>query len=631
MINFKQVITDANTEYIYSVDVGALENAFASVEELLGERTLNEANRANCEALRMRLACKIFALKYFDGFAKKWVDRLGAFVDENLNTAVEKGYNKSVAVMKGTLEFLRTVSGYMGLKDELSALAKSDSVLLGGGNNLIAQAQKISDELTAIETASPFGDNVNFIDIKEKLGESLEYWKKSIIGAYSRALERSVSCRKLELGDCDYFPLPEYDEGGKAKAIILNTPFLDEARLYASHAIKKDEELFEFDANSFGESTEAISRVFMLIEYKRCAAFISHAEMLSADKQKALLHECMCAGKKGFPVFVMDIEGGTLYDMAIVVAAGDEHLSALDISSSYITMPSFDDVCEEIKSLKIASDSDCAEKLREMPFLGFMGLNEITKPENLKNWYTRGKKISEQNAVAAKKYLSKLRASMLFIDDGWGSFKSGMTATTEVGEFDYDDIKGIDLENIKKIVNSGATIFGKCGIISRYCTTGTADVSVWNSMERDEMLERLTLAVKLVYRVLMVPINPEVCLMDELSNPGAGGMCKDGGKQISFKYECCRGDIAYTRSTIVHECFHALQAKLRDGNWTKWYYDNMGITRGRACRWQITRQIYDDNVESNVYKVHMYEADAKAFEVDCQDGLDAYWNTIDFD
>ena len=73
-----------------------------------------------------------------------------------------------------------------------------------------------------------------------------------------------------------------------------------------------------------------------------------------------------------------------------------------------------------------------------------------------------------------------------------------------------------------------------------------------------------------------------------------------------------------------------MQAKLRKGGWSQWYYDNFGITRGRVERWAFTNNIYDGNVNSDLYKVHIIEADAKAFEIDCDAARNAAWNTIEF-
>ncbi|MDE7405515.1 MAG: hypothetical protein K2M89_01400 [Clostridiales bacterium] len=631
MISFKQVITNANTEYIYSTDITALDGALASIEELLQNPALNADNRANAEALGMRLACKIFALKCFEpDFSPSVADKLNVYVEQNLPIAKEKGYNKSAAAMQNTLKFVTLFSKYISAKKEISAQAASEHMLALNGKKIIQNATELIDGLLSCDVASPFEDGVAFPALSGEIAESMQSWKAGLCGAYAKALERTVAAKPLTCRNCDYFPTPECDEGGKANALILNTPFVDEARLYAANAIARDMEIYEFNMNIAGDSRDSIDRIFCYAEYKKCAVFASGADMMSDDNRTYFLRAAMLAGKAGTRVFISDVQGGALYEDGMTAALQFDELSALDISESYVTMPSFDDTANELVALKMADDTTARAALREMPFLGFAGLNEIVRPEHHSNWITRGGKISAGNAQAAKKYLARIKASMLFIDDGWGEFKSGGQNVTVAGEFDYDGIPAIDVNNIKKIVESNATVFGKCGMIARYCTTGTEDYSVWGRLDREEMQARAALAVRLVYRILGVPIDPIVEMSDELDNDSAGGLCYDGGKRIAFKYASAQ-DAAWMRDAIVHECFHALQARLTSGHWAPWYYEHMGITYGRSCKWRETREAaYDSNTHSKIYKVHIYEADAYAFEIDCRRGQDEYWNGIDF-
>ena len=627
MIGFKQVITAANTEYIYSTDIAVLDGALASLEELLQNKALNENNRANAEALRMRLACKIFALMCVNDLDGSVEEKLNSFVEQNLPVAKEKGYAKSATVLQKTSEFVSLFSRLIKQKKEITAQCQSDAILAAKGKALLDSAVALINDITD-NIISPFGEDVEFPTVSGELKESLDSWLNGIRGAYAHALERTVAAKKLNYRDYSYFPLPEYDEGGKANVLILNTPFADEARLYAAFAVPKDAELYEFNIITAGGAKEGADKIFGYAEYKKCAVLITGTEMAAEDDLKYMLCAAMRAGKAGTLVFITDASGGALYDAAMTAAYDDEHLSALDVSSTYISMPSFNATVDELVALKMTDDATAREALREMPFLGFMGLNEITRPEHASNWATRGKKISAANAAAAKRYLSKIKAAYQFIDDGWGDFK-GAGGADNIVEFDYDGIPAIDVGNIRKIVESDATVFGKCGMVARYCTTGTEDITVWGRLEREEMESRVALAVRMVYRILGVPINPVVELLEELENETAGGTCCDGGKRIVFKFSTCK-NIGWMRDAIVHECFHSLQAHLTKGNWAQWHYDNMGISYGRVCRWKETRQIYNQNTQSDVYKVHMYEGDAYAFEIDCQRGLDVYWNSIDF-
>lgn len=629
MLSLKDRINNVNTVYYYSLDVDELQTALNELEDVLSDRVLSAQNKDSGEALRMRILCKIYALAYFMRFRDSIIEKLDACVAENMPVATERGYNKSAQVMTETQNLLKLVKQFLITKDELSAFGKSDR-LLSGMSGLLTSVDTLIAQVECLPLKSPFGDDVVFIDIKARLAEHFADWKSEFYEAYAKALERSVKCKKIDYTNYDYFPVPDYEEGGKkVNAVILNTPFADEARLYAAHVVPKCEPLIEFDANEFANSEEGVSRVFAYLDYKKCATLITNTEMISDAVIDSFLRRVMLAGKNGVSVFVVDTDGGKMYDRALAVASADEDLRVLDISCSYITMPPFKDVVDELVSIKLAqSEAECREKLKEMPFLGFMGLNEIVSPEYQSSWEKHGKKISSSNAAAARRYLSKLRSSTLFIDYGWGDFSSGLGVTDDVGEFDYDDIGGLDAENIRRIVESSATIFGKCGMIVRYCTTGAGDVTVLERLSREELTARIALATKLVFRILRVPIDPEVEVLDELSNKGAGGLCCLQGKLIQYKYSSCRR-LSWLVDLIVHESFHALQHKLKGGNWTPWYYDNMGITKGRTIHWGESIKIYDSDTNSPMYKVHMFERDAYAFSIDCQEALDYYWNTVD--
>lgn len=627
MINFRQVITDANTEYIYSTDVDALDGALASVEQLLTVPALNDNNRANAEALLMRLGCKIFALLCVTRFDIGIQNKLDAFVAANMQTAVDKGYVKSVAVMENTTALVGEFCACLTKKAEITAQCQSEQTLVSSGKKLIAEARSLVERMNNIDFTAAFGDGVAFVD-GAVTSEQLSSWAAGVRGAYATALERTVKVKRPDYRKYRYFPAREYDEGDKANTLILNTPFVDEARLYAINVVEKDADFCEFDIGEMGGSKSDIDKIFGYAEYKNCAVFVSNAQMIASDNVVYFLRAAISYGKSCGKVFISDTRL-SLYDAAMTAAAAGE-INALDVSAAYITMPLFNATVEELASLKTATDEECRAALKTMPFLGFMGLNDIVRPEHAGDWAARGKKISQQNSDSAFKYLAKLKSPMLFIDGGWGNFTSGAAVGEVDGEFDYDGIPDIDLANIRRIVQSDATVFGKCGMIARYCTTGTGDMTVWGMLDRDRMLNRIELAVKLVCRVLCVDICPQVVFADRLGG-GAGAQCCDGGKLIKFKYSTAK-DVDWLRDAIVHECFHALQNKLINGDWTEWYYTNMGISYGRVCLWKETKQYkYDGDTQSDIYSVHMYEADARAFEKDCDRDRNAYWSTVDFD
>lgn len=624
MINFKATLEEVNKVFCTSCSRVELGNALTVLDGLLGERNLNETNRADAEALRMRLKCKIFSIAYFDKFDGAELAEVEKFLTENAPVAAEKGYGNSLAVMERTADVIRRANKYVAGIGEYYSLIKSGAALSDIAENM----NNLLSDFDGENFCSPFGTKVEIFEIKPKICERLALRKTDVVCAFADRLEQQKACKKLDYAKYVYYPLPDYDEGGKANALILNTPFADEARLYVAHCVPQNVEIYEFDCGLFSSAKDGLECAFLLGEYKKAALLFVGTDEIEVGMTNELLIRAMRFGKTGGTVFLCDVLGGELYERAVKIACETDGLGALDISSAYITMPLCGDVDKELTSLGMIAGTDDRSQLAEMPFLGFMGLNEITRTENMLHWVSRGKKISALNAQAAARYLMRIKSTMLFIDDGWGDFAVGGKTDDE---FDYDELHTPDIADIKRISECGASAFSICGMIARYCTTGTGDYSEWNKISRETMEERITLATTLVLRTLRVPVTPIVEVVDELENGSAGGLCYDGGKRIAYKYDCCK-DVGWVRDAIVHECFHALQAKLVNGGFSQWYYDNLGITFGRVCEWKNTRDHkYDGNTKSDVYNVHMYEADARAFEVDCSRGASSDWGKVEFE
>lgn len=624
MTRYDERINKALEVFIYSVDRSELVDSAKDLQSLLEQRDLSSKNYENCESLFMRLTCKILLSKYLDGFSSETVKRLVEYVEQNIEPAKSKGYNKSAAAMQNCVALAQCAEEYFSAAQELAALAKAAA---DGFLGIISAADELFERASKREWASPF-DGAKFVDVGAAILNRLAAKKSGIIGDCVLAIERIVPFKKVDCADYTYFPLPDRDEGGKANAVVLDTPFVAEARLYAANAAAAD--VYEIDATTFGVNATACACAFALAEYKKCAMLVVGAEALSDGLRKEVYIRAMQCGKRGITVFLLDASGGVLYGQALKTAIETDGLSVLDISETYITMPMFQEVWQILVDSKMVAESDRAA-VKEMPFIGFVGLNQVLSHEHLTDFLKFGKRISDGNKAVAMQYIKHIKSPMLFIDDGWGDFPCDKPPQENKVEFDYDQIRVVNAADIRKIIESGANVFAICGAIARYCTAGTGDYTEWQKLTREQMEERIRVATQTVFKVLRVPIVPQVEVRDELDNETAGGLCCDGGKSVLYKYECCKS-VDWMRDAIVHESFHALQSKLGGGDYSQWYYDNMGITYGRVCEWQNTLKVdYDHNTRSKVYKVHMYEADARAFELDCRRACEAAWNEMDFE
>lgn len=635
-MSYTQDLTQINTVYCNGVLVSELRRALSQLDKLLDCGELNAQNTENAEALYCRLYVKMRLTEYFRDFDENISGELSVFISENMAGAASKGYKKTCAVLNGiksVLEYFASVStklsSYARAVDGAYSSATYKSVL----NSL----ERLKTEVENAEIRQPFGDGVAFADVKrvlcDRVDGAIERTEKAAFAELEKRAGHNLKPVPETYRLYEYYPLPEYDEGGKANTVIMCTPFAEEGILYAVRA-SGEETVFVLDALELGAQTEEdIDDIFSVAVKRAGALIVFHAEKLASVKKTALYKSAMLAGKRGLKIFIHDENGdGAEYDACLKIADGREDMSAVDISANFITMPSFSDVCAELEVKGIISGAAEYGEIKAMPFMGFIGLNKVVSQFIAgADWKKAGRKISAERVSAAEKYLSGLKSSYLFIDSGWGDFSCGGTAVAENTDgFDYDGVRDIDQENVRRIIESGHNAFAKCGMIARYCTLAGGDKSDWERIGREEMLERLTVATRLVFKLMRVETVPEVELLDRLDNPGAGGLCCDGGKRILYKYGVVKNDWQWTIGCILHESFHAMQAKLRKGGWSQWYYDNFGITRGRVERWAFTNNIYDGNVNSDLYKVHIIEADAKAFEINCDAARNAAWNTIEF-
>lgn len=634
-MSFKDDLTKLNTVYYNSTTTGELWDAVKELDKLIFGGLLNAENRENAEALYFRTVVKLRFLEYIRAFDVKIYAELCDYIETESKKAEQRGYAKTVKVFNFARALADRIKNIISQANDIKR-GLSD----GTSPEVVQSAVNALDALVSLaestDFSSPFGTGVAFPDIALRVFDYIATIKNRALSIKAQELEKRARDFFKEISKlytlAEYYPLPEYSEGATSNAVVVCTPFVDEALLYCSHACRKDKTLYTLDALRLEGFTETeiceLVEIATNLDYDIAVLSLS---TLSTNKKSRLFECAMRAGNCGIRVFLHDAEGDETYQACMKIAL-DKGLSTSGIGRAYVSMPSFSEVCTEFEHKGIISGPVDYDKLREMPFIGFSGLNKVvTSYISGSDWVKTGKKISKSNETTARNYLSRLKSSYLFIDSGWGDFSSSDRKITEIdGEFDYDGVKSIDLENVRRIVESGNTVFAKCGMIVRYCTLGGGDKTEWAKIDRAEMVERVALATRLVFKLLKVDIVPEVEILDVLENKTAGGLCCFGGKKILYKYSCCL-NIDWLLDAIVHESFHAMQSKLCGGGWSEWYLYNLHVTRGRVERWKYTNtsEFYDHNTNSVVYKVHIYENDANAFETDCDDGRNFAWNTID--
>ncbi len=262
--------------------------------------------------------------------------------------------------------------------------------------------------------------------------------------------------------------------------------------------------------------------------------------------------------------------------------------------------------------------------------MGYLGLNAASRAFSAgRDWKKEAKEISDVNFARAKRYLAVTPLSQL-LDAEWG-VKDEAVFIPKGREFDYDDVRGIDPVNIRKILTCGGNIFAKCGLIARYCTLCGADKSVWKALSIETKSERLTAATKLILRLLDADVDPVVELVPEeaWTKADSGGYCSQGGKLIRYRDKSMQ-DYDWAVQTVCHECFHAFQHRAERG-FEQWFFEELGVTRNRIEEWKFNFLNYEGRTNTLTYKVEIVEGDARAFQHDCFQMSEELWHKIDFE
>lgn len=640
MIPFNQQLDQIYACYLNETDARLLDKQLTSLTELINNPALYDDKREDAKALKLRLDAKLRLLQYVDGFDERNYQEAVTHFTENLEIAKNSNYGKTqkaITSLQGFAERLYELVNKVGQYAKLfetNAETVADSAICNKAIEEVERSKRLL-QLCNLVCDVP---RLKLVDMRQLALDFLEKKECVFLQARKNLFETKISNSVKDITyykENTYFPLPENDEGGKANALVLSTPLTDDARLFAANCCGTSRKLLcvsAFDLNN--KPQDFFRSLFQYVNESNAYCIVEGADTLTIETSNALLLEAMKIGKLGLKVFVSETSGrAQLYKQALELTNEEDDLTVADVSLEYVSLPVFQEVKQLFEEREMANPSTSGDLLKKMPFMGFCGLNQVVKAfvARSKNWQEVGKHASSVNKQSVLNYLENVAATYLLIDSGWGDYSQYDKRVAGFdGEFDYDGVKSIDLYNVKQIVESNESVFAKCGMLARYCTVGSDDVSAWAKLDRQEMLERITLAVRLVMKILRVTVVPEVELLDELENSTAGGVCVDGGKVIRFQYSSALDVQFWLFGAIVHESFHALQSQLTHGQWHEWYYDNMGISRGRVSEWRKTHDIYDHNTNSKVYKVHIYEADARAFEIDCDDGRNKAWNSMNF-
>lgn len=630
------VINSAFGVYMTSCDGAELDRAAQSLTALLSdERTskiISAQNRENAQFLLIKLQLKIRAEEYFcAGYEGADFASLKEFCKSAAGECEKLGFKKTGVLCKTVLDCASALDAVMFDAITLKArICDADGVCVATDvEECRAVAKALSEKAAAVSALilpeNIFADGAAFPDVKAQAVRDLNDLRAVAENAAAE-LANSMADEIFRTGVTDitdelkeahlnYYPKADVER--LARAIVLCTPFPDEAEIFA-WACANGAKIYKVQALAFEHAdVKCIEAAFDGFAAQGADLVIYGVYHYRARNKAAFLRAVMRFCRAGRRAYLVADDGTrAVYDEAVKSAEGD--LSALDISFLYLSLPDFTQTVEIMQSLGMLSGDDGIDFVRKnMPFAGFAGLNEAVKAFNVgADWKKIVSERSQDNFYAAQKYMLRLPRQALFIDGGWGNYHEDIVVR-KARRFDYDDVTVVNPDNIRKIMEGNFTLFQKCGMISTYCMLCGATAAEWTGLPLEVKSERLTEATKLVMRALGMDTVPCVEVKEKLPVAGAGGLCCDGGKRILYKNSSVK-DFDWTAKAVCHESFHAFQHFAINEGWQDWYETELHVTPGRIDVWSYNFSKYRTmDKDEDGYMIQVVECDARAFENDC--------------
>ncbi len=647
-----EIINSAYGVYIKSCDRAELIGAADSLAPLFDGGALSKAvsaeNRENAQFLKIKLQLKAYASEYFcEGYEHADFLALADFADSAKSECEALGFKKTGELVARVHVCASAVDAIMA-----DAITLKGRLCDGEGRCVAKNSEEcravskaLADKIPLIEKLNLpeniFSDGARFPDLKAQItGDIRELCAVADGTAATLCAEQIAGLMRTSAEDITeslnqkrYEYYPTTDVSDLARALVLFTPFAAEAELFAA-VYSGGNRIYKLQSIAFENAESgAVTEFFNSLSRTGADVVIYGMPHFRAPNKGDFYRAVMSFCKGGRRAYIVADDGTrSVYDEAAKAASGD--LSELDISFLYLSMPDFSQTVELFKELKmLPEEGDGAEVKESLPFCGYAGLNEAVKAFNAgANWLEIAAEISRINSPAAKKYMLKLPRQALFIDGGWGNYHDDIVVN-KAKRFDYDDIKAVNPENIRKIAEGNFSVFEKCAAICLYCLLSGASADDWKTFPEEVKAERIAEATKLVMRTLGVETIPKTEIAETLAG-GASGLCVDGGKKVLYK-QSHTNNLSGIANTICHECYHAFQHYCIQAGWQEWYLSELHVTAGRIAEWQYNFSNYVTNSKGySTYAVQIVESDARAFANDClgkYGSSDVILNAIDLD
>ncbi len=639
--------------YHTDTSVDNLTKAGIKLSEIIKDKYTNPENKEKAEALAVKLTAKIYAIKYFDGgYYEEDYEKLSSYISLTLPACSLAGWEKNVALLSSLDEITKVVHSVMkDAGDHVVAIRDENGECITDSRDLLLKVKSEFEAKIAIiekleDTSKLFGEKVKMLDIKAQtikdLKEVCDWAKTAASKLNSKQAEYFFSTHSSLLDDepgdkqFDFAPSLERGNAYTAGTVVLSSPFKDEIVLFTRAQAKINGLTFYlFNASAFSDKDESfIDTVFESLYYRKGSLLLFGLADYHDVNKAYLMEKILRSSKNGTTVFAVDNKGdGKVYSEFLSIAEKAEDLSIMDVSSKYLTMPSFKEVVNELEDREMITGADYDFFRKHLAFMGYVGFNRaIFLHSRQKPWRDDVLDISKAHESQIQIYLLNIPSQNQLIDYDWIDLSLKRNTDKPEKAFDYDSVRIANPANIKKILEASISIFAKCGLAARYSLLCGDDVSVWTTLSAEERTERLSLACKLVSHILSTVYTPSIQVIpnSEWDIKGAGAVCCQGGKLILFKESSCN-DYDWSVTAVCHEVYHSLQHTVENGPWREWYWTELGITKNRIPEWRYNHEHYYNTSHPSYYNIEIIECDARAFENDCFQQSESAYKNIDWE
>ena len=229
-----------------AVDRNALHDAICSVEELLKEKWLNDANRRALTGLHFQLRVKLFALIYLsEGYCSEDREKLAEELSAMYIFADENNAERMKALAVRLQLYFNEVGQIMRDTDRQAARLRADDWSwvtrdLREIREIEAFFAERIGQVRALSEEPPFGDYA-FPDIREMLRKDLEEVRDFAVHTADQMeiegsrslLEELLIPVEQEFLSCEYCPVIAESDYAYAGTVVISTPFADELELFA--------------------------------------------------------------------------------------------------------------------------------------------------------------------------------------------------------------------------------------------------------------------------------------------------------------------------------------------------------------------------------------------------------------